>query len=426
MNILRQRRDIRKNDGGIPSDQTSLSSEQNVSGSDDERKIIAKGGHRFDRVAPTQAAVDFECTLTISGRKYDLSSWANAHPGGALVLKRYNGKDATRAFEKVGHSPYAINLSKNFAVDESNSNSPATINPVQGAWKKKIFTKEDPQNIHKCCGLFALLHFTFRFYQMMFGDISAGFGNRNGSGPSFWTMVCLIPHVFLSFSSLMFHSVPKERIVGAPMIWQEFRAHSIIFASRSLVGSVCAWISVSCNHEPLIRNKVVAMNSLTIIATIFSADIATKRLRVSEKESTTATLPYWEGASVTTQRRFKKFYAYSQFLATLACLSMANPCWAFAVLLPIQLAAFLMTMVRKGFISTKTYHFVYAGSLILPYIVALRCVVYSKEPDAVVIFVLGYLIYRLRCLGISKYPLWSSVVALRILFGDKFIAYEIW
>lgn len=33
------------------------------------------GQSRFDRVAPTKKHVDYECVLTIEGRKYDLSSW---------------------------------------------------------------------------------------------------------------------------------------------------------------------------------------------------------------------------------------------------------------------------------------------------------------------------------------------------------------
>ena len=63
-----------------------------------ERKENGRGSHRFDRVAPTKAGVDFECTLTISGIKYDLSSWANAHPGGAAVLRKFNGRVSVTFF----------------------------------------------------------------------------------------------------------------------------------------------------------------------------------------------------------------------------------------------------------------------------------------------------------------------------------------
>ena len=32
-------------------------------------------GSRFDRVAPTDKRVDFECVIKIAGQSYDLSSW---------------------------------------------------------------------------------------------------------------------------------------------------------------------------------------------------------------------------------------------------------------------------------------------------------------------------------------------------------------
>jgi len=163
--------------------------------------------------------------------------------GGAAILKRFNGKDATNAFAKIGHSQHAVDLLKTF-VAHGSSNEKLSTRPISGAWRKKLFTHEDPRNIHKFCGLFVLLHFAFRFYQMLLGDVSAGFGSRMGIGPSFRCIACLIPHVILSLSSLIFHSVPKDRVVGSPMIWQEFRAHSIIFAMRSIMGTICAWISV--------------------------------------------------------------------------------------------------------------------------------------------------------------------------------------
>lgn len=36
-------------------------------------------GSRFDRVAPTDKRVDFECVIKIAGKSYDLSSWLVVH-----------------------------------------------------------------------------------------------------------------------------------------------------------------------------------------------------------------------------------------------------------------------------------------------------------------------------------------------------------
>lgn len=379
-------------------------------------------------MAPTKKHVDYDCVLTIAGRQYDLSSWANAHPGGATILRKYHRRDATNAFQRVGHSPEAYMLLRSFAVDpkdSSNLKDTIDIQLLPGTWRKKIFTREDPQNLHKTCGLFALLHFAYRYFQMLFGDdFAAGFGSGHGRGAGFSAVLCLIPHALLSVSSLIFHSVPKERVVGLPMIWKEFRVHSIIFALRSVVATLCGWVSIYFHHDSTIRLMAMLVCAATVILANYLADEATRKLCPSKPESTTATMPYWEGCSVSTQRRFKTWYAYCQFIATLACLSMTNPAWPFAVMLPIQLAAFLMTMVRKGFLSSKGYHVLYTWSLTMPYMVAIRRMVYTKNPDILCMFLFGWLLYKVRCTGINKYYLWVPIVVLRVAIGDKFIAYD--
>lgn len=362
---------------------------------------------------------------------------ANAHPGGAEVLRKYNGLDATKAFERVGHSPDAYRMLDSFAIDSKRKSNGSTeqssvykdkvrIKPPRGTWKKKLFTSEDPHNFHKSCGLFVLLNYAYRFYQMYFGEMTAGFGSRGGLGTNFTAILCLIPHAFLSVSSLIFHSVPKERVVGLPMIWQEFRMHSIIFALRSVVATLASWLSIHFNHDPAVRKLAVVISGATVLIANYYADEATKKLRPSEPESTTATMPYWEGCPVSTQRRFKYFYAYSQFLATMACLAVTNPAYPFAVMLPIQLAAFLMTMVRKGFLSSKGYHMIYTSSLVMPFLVVARRYFITRSYDAPKMLAAGWLLYRLRCSGVNKYCIWIPVILARILVGDEFMRYDMY
>lgn len=392
---------------------------------------------RFDQVAPTNKGVDFECVIKIAGQKYDLSSWANAHPGGAEVLRKYNGLDATKSFERVGHSPDAYRLLDSFAVgskkvsnggstEQTIGNGTRTIKPPRGTWKKKLFTPEDPQNFHKSCGLFVLLHYAYRFYQMYFGEMTAGFGSRGGFGTTYEAILCLIPHALLSVSSLIFHSVPKERVVGLPMIWQEFRMHNIIFALRSVVSTVASWLSIHFNHDPIVRKIALVISGAAVLVANYFADEATSKLRPSEPESTTATMPYWEGCAVSTQRRFKYFYAYSQFLATMACLAVTNPAYPFAVMLPIQFAAFLMTMVRKGFLSSKKYHMIYTASLVMPFLVVVRRYFITGSLDAPKMLLAGWVLYRIRCTGVNKYCIWIPVILYRVLLGDRYTKYDMY
>jgi Fe2+ transport system protein B len=173
-------------------------------------------------------------------------SSAKAHPGGVAILQKFNDKDATKAFHAAHHSAAAVEMLKDFAVvkqhqqhhemvdattHENNSDahsiqssvlthSPSSTKTKIPRWKAKLFTKEDPIGVHKYLGVFVLLHFAFRFFQMLITDPSAGLGTRLGRGPSWIPVACLLPHGLLSLSSLIFHTVPKVRVVGKPMIWQ--------------------------------------------------------------------------------------------------------------------------------------------------------------------------------------------------------------
>lgn len=256
---------------------------------------------------------------------------------------------------------------------------------------------------------------------MYFGDVSAGFGSRGGKGVGIIAPLCLIPHVILSLSSLIFHTVPQERVVGKPMIWKEYRIHNIAFALRSALATYLGWVSIATGHK--LRRFCVITASLSILATNLVADQGTKRLRAQESESTTATMPYWDGCRVETQKRFKQFYAYCQFMATLACMSLANPAWGLAVMLPIQLASLLMTLVRKGILSSKGYHVGYTLSLCMPFFVGFRSVGVLQFSHYMAF---GWVLYQLRRKGVNKYALWTPVVVLRIVYGDKFIDYQRW
>jgi len=42
--------------------------------------------------------------ITIDDHKFDVSEYASQHPGGIKILRKFNGKDATKEFNEVkGH-----------------------------------------------------------------------------------------------------------------------------------------------------------------------------------------------------------------------------------------------------------------------------------------------------------------------------------
>jgi len=112
-------------------------------------------------------------------------------------------------------------------------------------------------------------------------------------------------------------------------------------------------------------------------------------------------MPYWTTCSPSLQARIKYFYTHAQVMATGTALFNNIPLTLYLVL-PIQLAAFLMTLVRKNIISAFTYHLVYGLSLLSGYVSAmLSYKLYFAIP-------LGFVFIHLRIEHrFSKYFLWT-------------------
>lgn len=59
-------------------------------------KVVLTGSVALD-AADATASANQPCVLTINGRVYDVTQWANSHPGGPII-HIYNGKDASEVF----------------------------------------------------------------------------------------------------------------------------------------------------------------------------------------------------------------------------------------------------------------------------------------------------------------------------------------
>lgn len=221
--------------------------------------------------------------------------------------------------------------------------------------------------------------------------------------------------------------VPQERVVGKPMIWQEYRVHNIAFGLRSVICTALAWLSVYKQHSKPYRKLAIVGSCATALLANVVADWGTHRFRTNNAESTTATMPYWEGCSMVTQKRFKRFYAYCQFMATLACIGVCNPAWSLSVLLAIQTASLFMTLVRKGIMTAKGYHLAYTTTLVVPFLVGLRSNL-SMHPCAFpAMMASGVILFWLRTLGINKYFIWLPVYVTRIALGDySLLPHDVW
>ena len=139
----------------------------------------------------------------------------------------------------------------------------------------KLVTKEDPFFIHKAFGIISFCNFMYRYYLLFaYGQMMIN---------SQVDMGILVIHGLLSTSSLIFN-IPKKRHASLPMIFPEFRLHSIVFGLRSIV---CCFIDYYGNEYKLYYKMSVC------IGTMFFADTITKHYAIAGN-STMRNMPFAE------------------------------------------------------------------------------------------------------------------------------------
>ena len=254
----------------------------------------------------------------------------------------------------------------------------------------KLFTKEDFYHIHKFIGFAALAHYIYRFY------LFVRFGSMQFDD-SYLTLLAILLHTMLSVSSLIF-KIPERRIQSGPMIYPEFRLHSIVFAMRSLVTMTLMFVvrKWSWTEGLLLRGPVV-------LGTMYLADKITAMYH--DQGTTMRAMPFPEYVSTDQRYVLNYYYAVSQIFATGQVLFAHNMGPVFLVLFPIQIAAFLMTCVRKSIISAGAWHYYYALSLGMNYVMCpliasyyytVQVMNFIIKPSASVYTVLPYIYLDIR------------------------------
>jgi len=147
---------------------------------------------------------------------------------------------------------------------------------------------------------------------------------------------------------------------------------------------------------------------------LYTVDLATHYLREDKHESLTETWPFWKGCPAWTENFIKFYYTVAQFQATTLMLDMAP--WLFMnvmVIFPFQWASLLMTLVRKGVITTAGYHVGYLWSLIQ----VVFCAMVAHEDLLIQAWVIWITLYLVRRQGLNKYALWIGMMILS--FGQN-------
>jgi ferredoxin-NADP reductase len=370
--------------------------------------------------------------IIINNAIYDITTFINEHPGGPEVFRTHAKRsatgggasglfffdtinddnksksneeslpDLTEKFNEVGHSEYAVNILGNYKVEELSEDDPRFNRNHKLEYNKtkisKLVTHEDKLHIHKSMGVISLLNYFYLLFDCFYSGAEAEITLRSVDG-SFIGLTWV--HTILSLSALQF-LIPRTRTGILPMIWQEFRAHSIVFAVRSFLIINALYFFFNSKEEST-STAAIAVRLAFVLFAMKMADFSTEHLRENRKETTTASMPYWSDCPASIQSMIKYFYTHSQFMATIVCLFAEIP-YILAVAFPIQIASFLMTLVRKNIISAFWYHMFYGGSLLIVYLINLADV--KLYP----IVLLGIaLIYARVNLKLNKYVLWTLV-----------------
>ena len=223
----------------------------------------------------------------------------------------------------------------------------------------KLITKHDPYHVHKILGTFVLFSFLYRLFLV----IKLGTAFPADQSPLVASL-CVLVHGLLSSSSLLL-PLPEKRNYSAPMIWPEFRLHSITFAMRHVLATILTIHNLW--PDGLVVNAIARAGLLLCtvrVATWISDSYGDKEQR------TTNAMSYPKEFSEEDKAGIKRQYTQAQFAATVAAIC-PDATINFWPLLGIQSAALLMTLVRKGKITALSYHRIYACTLFSTYIVAM-------------------------------------------------------
>lgn len=275
-----------------------------------------------------------------------------------------------------------------------------------------LFTIHDKYHLHKSIGFLCLFHYFIRIYWLMI------YGTMFLHYNSVYTFITPIIHLILSMSSFIFH-VPKTRFDSKIIIWKELQLHNIVFTSRSSI-LILYWIIFNITDKNKYYNLHILSRLLIIIIHHYIADKITNKYSINYK--TTTRDINWENIPDNVKKYIKKYYAICQILALNALL--LSECdktgkvfieSAFLIMFPIQLSAFLMTLVRKNIISNIYWHIFYSMSLMTPYFITLNN---RNSNNIKIILSLIFIILRLK-FNINKYFLMISTVLGYLYSLDK-------
>ncbi|CAE7239971.1 cyb5r2 [Symbiodinium pilosum] len=346
--------------------------------------------------------------ISIGGIVCDVTEFLMLHPGGNDILLQHGGTEAYEAFEEVGHSDFARKMVHEKAIGLLVDGREAPRAGQGVSLLGRLFTKEDNYNIHKTLGIFILCHTFYRIYTACDMQLDGGFTSEVSSLALCWVSM------LLQVSSFLFE-VPRARLLGSPMIWQEWRAHNLVFVGRHVLAFTICWVYIRyVNISDDFATFFVDMLLFAVLyAQLYSVDVITAYIREDKHTSLTASWPFWDGCPIWLEKSIKWYYTIAQFQASSLLVMTGSSLFdKYMVIFPFQFASFLMTLVRKGIITTKGFHAGYLWSL---FMVVWLILGPQNFLVSVVSFATWIILYIWRSYGLSKYALWLGPLLSKML-----------
>jgi hypothetical protein len=309
---------------------------------------------------------------------------------------------------------------------------------------RRLSTHEDAAygHAHKVLGVSVLASFCYRGW-LWWTVGSMGFDGDGRVGAACWTVLL---HAMLHVTSFQF-VIGSRRNRRYNVIWPEMRWHTAIFAGRSL--AAMALLTAAPSMPWLMR-----LRPAVAIATMLLADAVTARYSSSDgpdgpdgdaktkpltaqtptaakaKATATATTtmrgnPYPEGTPKRFIHALNLFYSVSQAGATLAVISSTSCDTVFWLLLPIQTAPLLMTLVKKGVIDQAGWHLWYSLALLSNFGLQLRTRESMSDLEwyETAAALLAFAVWRIGMRG-DKYVFWIVLHLVNYFgtpSGDHFV-----
>jgi hypothetical protein len=267
--------------------------------------------------------------------------------------------------------------------------------------KKNLYNKlllgshHDIFNIHKILGYLSLTHYGYRIC-MFIATKSMNFSN------TYWDLIFIGMHITLSLSSFIF-PISVKRNNTHQIIWRELQLHNICFTMRSCL--IYTFFTLLGNENAMKHTfiRFILVMSCHVAADIFSYLYGQKRTMRDMS---------WDDSILSNYKSyFDNFYAISQFGATTALIfSDFGREFAIAIMFPIQLSTFLMTLRLKGIISNDIWHVAYTLTLLIPWILN----PHESKDNYLVARIIFFAIWRMK-FRLNKYVGWLATFAFDLI-----------